>query len=157
MMGYKLVADHILDALQARFPDLQPGGDLVLQILHHPEAAPRIPAQVKRLADLRLAFLDDKETLLSHVAQIDEADTATREQITQNCELIVSRLEAHCVQLAELERSQRDMLSRLSSTPAATAVLSSAGEVTVRRDALRRLLLRMEAGPAGDYLRTKRR
>ena len=27
MMGYKLVADHILDALQARFPDLQPGGD----------------------------------------------------------------------------------------------------------------------------------
>lgn len=115
----------------------------------------RLSDSSERLADLRLAFLDDKETLLSHVAQIDEADTATREQITEDCELIVARLEAHCVQLAELERSQRNMISRLSSIPAATAVLSSAGEVTVRRDALRRLLLRMEAGPAGTYLRTK--
>jgi hypothetical protein len=115
----------------------------------------RLSDRSERLADLRLAFLDDKETLLSHVAQIDEADTATREQITEDCELIVARLEAHCVQLAELERSQRDMISRLSSIPAATAVLSSAGEVTVRRDALRRALLRMEAGPAGTYLRTK--
>jgi chromosome segregation ATPase len=115
----------------------------------------RLSDRSEHLAELRLAFLDDKETLWSHVAQIDEADTATREQITENCELIVSRLEAHCVQLAELERFQRDMLSRLSSTPAASAVLSSAGEVTVRRDALRRVLLRMEAGPAGTYLRTK--
>lgn len=111
----------------------------------------RLSDRSERLADLRLAFLDDKETLLSHVAQIDEADTATREQITEDCELIVARLEAHCVQLAELERSQRDMISRLSSIPAATAVLSSAGEVTVRRDALRRVLLRMETGPAGTY------
>jgi hypothetical protein len=117
----------------------------------------RLSDRSERLADLRLAFLDDKEALLSRVAQIDEADTATREQIAEDCELIVARLEAHCVQLAELERSQRDMISRLSSIPAATAVLSSAGEVTVRRDALRRLLLRMEAGPAGDFLRTKRR
>ena len=115
----------------------------------------RLSDRSERLADLRLAFLDDKETLWSHVAQIDEADTATREQITEDCELIVARLEAHCVQLAELERSQRDMISRLSSIPAATAVLSSAGVVTVRRDALRRALLRMEAGPAGAYSRTK--
>lgn len=111
----------------------------------------------ERLAGLRLAFLDDKESVLSRVALIDEADYATREQITEDCELIVARLEAHCVQLAELEKSQRDMLSRLSSTPAASAVLSSAGQVTIRRDALRRLLLRMEAGPTGDYLRTKGR
>lgn len=117
----------------------------------------RLSDRSERLADLRLAFLDDKEALLSRVAQIDEADTATREQVAEDCELISARLEAHCVQLAELEQSQRDMISRLSSIPAATAVLSSAGEVTVRRDALRRLLLRMEAGPAGDYLRTKRR
>ncbi len=115
----------------------------------------RLSDRSERLADLRLAFLDDKETLLSYVAKIDEADTATREQITEDCELIVARLEAHCVQLAELERSQRNTISRLSSIPAATAVLSSAGEVTVRRDALRRALLRMEAGPAGTYLRTK--
>lgn len=115
----------------------------------------RLSDRSERLAELRLAFLDDKETLLSHVGLIDEADTATREQITENCELIVSRIEAHCFQLAELERSQRDMLLRLSSAPAASAVLSSAGELTVRRDAFRRLLLRMEAGPAGTYLRTK--
>jgi len=115
----------------------------------------RLSDRSEHLAELRLAFLDDKETLLSRVAQIDEADTVTREQITEDFALIVARLEAHCVQLAELEQSQRDMISRLSSIPAATAVLSSAGEVTVRRDALRRLLLRMEAGPACTYLRTK--
>jgi chromosome segregation ATPase len=115
----------------------------------------RLSDRSEHLAELRLAFLDDKETLLTRVAQIDEADTATREKITHDCELIEARLEAHCVQLAELERSQRDIISRLSSIPAATAVLSSAGEVTVRRDALRRLLVRMEAGPAGTYLRTK--
>ncbi len=115
----------------------------------------RLSVSSERLADLRLAFLDDKEALLSRIAQIDDADTATREQISGDCELIVARLEAYCVQLAELQRSQRDMIYRLSSIPAATAVLSSAGGVTVRRDALRRLLLRMEAGPAGTYLWTK--
>jgi chromosome segregation ATPase len=109
----------------------------------------------ERLTELRLAFLDDKERLLAHVAQYDEADEAARARITEECEQIAARLEEHCLQLTAAGQSYGRMLRRLSAAPAAAAALERSGAVALRTEALRQTLLRLETGPAGSYLRTK--
>lgn len=108
----------------------------------------RLSAEAEDLAFRRGRFLEEGEELLSRIALLEENDVSARSRLLEEYRQLAARLEAHCRLLVEAGQSYRSSVRKSSSSADAGKAAERYFSLSLRSEAVKATLRRMQEGPA---------